>query len=149
MLERDGREVPLTEWGSDIVAACMPIAAALDAAHQTTDYSDTLRAAQALLADPALLPSARVLEAMARDHGNSFLGFGCAQSEHTKAKLLKLPYAGSLHAKMEATARQSVAEQAAVEAADTVPFEVFRQQYISPQRLQLTQEALTPALAAV
>ena len=149
LLERDGQEVSLAGWGSEIAAACMPIAAALDAAHQTSDYSDAVRAAQALLAEPAMLPSARVLQAMERDHANSFIDFGCAQSEQTKAKLLKLPYAGTLHAKMEAAVRQSVAQQAAVEAADTMPFEVFRQQYVSPQRLQLTQEALTPALAAV
>ena len=76
-------------------------------------------------------------------------GFTRALSEQTKSKLLKLPYAGGLHARMEATARQSVADQAAVEAADTLPFELFRQQYISPQRLQLTQEAVTPAMAVV
>ncbi len=147
-LERDGADVPLTDWGREIVADCLPVAAALDAVHQTTDYSDAVRAAEALLLDPALLPSTRVLEAMARDHENSFIDFGRAQSEHTKAKLLKLPYAGGLHARMEALARQSVAEQAAVEAADKVPFEAFRQQYISPERLQLTQAAVAPALAA-
>ena len=45
--------------------------------------------------------------------------------------------------------RQSVADQAAVEAADTMPFEQYRQQYISPDRLGLTQAAVAPALAAV
>jgi glutamate--cysteine ligase len=148
-LERDGREIPLAQWGGEIIEACAPVAAALDAAHATTDYSDALRAAGALLGEPDMLPSARVLSAMARDHGNSFIAFTRALSEQTKAKLLKLPYAGGLHARMEATARQSVADQAAVEAADTLPFELFRQQYISPQRLQLTQEAVTPALAVV
>lgn len=148
-LERDGREVRLADWGAQIIADCMPLAAALDAAHGTTDYSDALRAGQALLGEPDMLPSARVLQAMARDHDNSFIGFSRSVSEQTKAKLLKLPYAGGLHARMEAAAKQSVAEQAAVEAADTLPFELFRQQYVSPQRLQLTQEAVTPALAAV
>ncbi len=147
LLERDGREVPLSQWGADIVADCAPVAAALDAVHQTSDYSDALRAAQALLSTPELLPSARVLEAMARDHDNSFIDFVRAQSEHTKAKLLKLPLPGTLQSRMEALARQSVAEQAAVEAADTMPFEEFRLQYTAPERLQLTQ-ALAPAMAA-
>jgi glutamate--cysteine ligase len=148
-LERDGRDVPLGDWGQEILAACMPLASALDAAHGTSDYSDAVRSGQALLDAPDMLPSARVLAAMARDHGNSFIGFGRAQSEQAKAKLLKLPYAGGLQARMEATALASVQEQAAVEAADTMPFELFRQQYVSPQRLQLTQEAVTPQLAAV
>jgi glutamate--cysteine ligase len=149
MLERGGAQVALTDWGAEITAACLPVAAALDAAHQTSDYSDAVRAAQALLAEPALLPSTRVLEAMARDHGDSFIDFGRALSEQSKARLLKLPYAGALNSKMEAIARQSLADQAAVEAADTLPFEEFRQQYVSPERLQLSAHAVAPALAAV
>jgi glutamate--cysteine ligase len=150
MLERDGREVLLTDWGREITAGCMPVAAALDAVHQTTDYSDSVRAAEALLAEPDMLPSARVLAAMARDHGNSFTAFTRSLSEQTKAKLLKLPYAEGLHAKLEALARKSLADQAAVEAADKVPFETFRQHYISPDRLELGDEAVAaPALAAV
>ncbi|HVZ46681.1 MAG TPA: glutamate--cysteine ligase [Ramlibacter sp.] len=148
-LERDGRDAKLVDWASEILSDCRPVAAALDAVHGTTDHADTLRAAEAMLVAPEMLPSARVLEAMTRDHDDSFVAFARARSAETKAKLLKLPYAGALHAKMEALARQSVAEQAAVEAADTVPFEVFRQQYISPARLELTQEAVTTALAAV
>jgi glutamate--cysteine ligase len=148
-LERDGRDVKLTEWGAQIVAECAPIAALLDTVHDTTDYGDALRAAEALLHNPDMLPSARVLSAMAREQDNSFAAFTLAQSELTKAKLLKLPYTGGLHARMEAVARQSLADQAAVEAADTMPFEQYRQQYISPVRLGLTQAAVAPALAAV
>ncbi|MFL6694226.1 MAG: glutamate--cysteine ligase [Ramlibacter sp.] len=149
MLERDGREVKLTDWGSDIVAQCAPIAAMLDRVHDTSDYGDALRAAAALLQNPDMLPSARVLSALAREHDNSFSAFTLAQSELAKAKLLKLPFPASLLVRMEALVRQSIADQAAVEAADTLPFEQYRQQYISPERLGLTQAAVAPALAAV
>jgi glutamate--cysteine ligase len=148
-LERNGREVRLTDWGAEIVAQCGPIAAMLDQVHGTTDYVDALRAAEALLQDPDMLPSARVLSSMAREHDNSFAGFTLAQSEATKAKLLKLPYPASLQASMEAVVRQSVADQAAVEAGDSMPFEHYRQQYISPERLGRGQAAVAPALAAV
>ncbi|RYY80116.1 MAG: glutamate--cysteine ligase, partial [Comamonadaceae bacterium] len=94
-LERDGSDVKLVDWGRDIVNACGPIAAELDAAHNTTDYTDALRSAEALLQDPAMLPSARVLAALARDHENDFPAFSLAQSEQSKAKLLKLPPYGS------------------------------------------------------
>jgi glutamate--cysteine ligase len=148
-LERAGREVKLTDWGAEIVAECAPIAAMLDQVHQTSDYGDALRSAEALLQNPEMLPSARVLSAMARDHDNGFAAFTLSQSEQTKGKLLKLPYTSALHARMEAAVRQSVADQAAVEAADSLPFEQYRQQYISPERLGLTQAAVAPALAAV
>jgi glutamate--cysteine ligase len=149
MLERDGREVRLVEWGAQIVQECAPIAAMLDGVHSTTDYGDALRAAQALLENPDMLPSARVLSAMARDHENGFGAFTLAQSEQAKSKLLKLPYAGSLHARMEGVARQSIEDQKAVEAADSMPFEQYRQQYIAPERLGLGQAAVAPTLVAV
>lgn len=149
LLERDGREVKLTEWGGQVVAECAPIAALLDAVHKTTDYGDALRGAEALLQDPELLPSARVLSALAREHENSFAAFTLAQSEQAKAKLLKLPYAGALQQRMEELARQSDEDQEAVEAADNMPFEQYRQQYISPERLGLGKAAVAPTLVAV
>lgn len=149
LLERDGREVKLVDWGAEIVAQCAPIAAMLDQVHHTTDYGDALRSAQALLENPDMLPSARVLSAMARDHSNSFSSFSLAQSQQSKSKLLKLPYSGTLHARMEEVAKQSIDDQKAVEAADTMPFEQYRQQYISPERLGLGKAAVAPALAAV
>ncbi|ROZ61794.1 glutamate--cysteine ligase [Ramlibacter sp. WS9] len=149
VLERDGAEVPLAQWGGELVAAFAPIAAALDAAHQTTDYSEALRSAQALLAEPDLLPSARVLAVMEQDFGNSFIGFTRAQSRQTKAKLLALPFSAGLQARFAAMTEQSVADQKAIEAADAMPFEAYRQQYVSPERLGLSKAAIAPALAAV
>jgi glutamate--cysteine ligase len=149
VLERHGREEKLVDWGAEIVAECAPIAAMLDRAHGTTDYGDALRSAEALLQNPDMLPSARVLSALARDHSNSFSSFSLAQSQQSKAKLLKLPYSGTLHAHMEDVVRQSVDDQKAVEAADTMPFEQYRQQYISAERLGLGKTAIAPALAAV
>jgi len=145
LLERDGGEVKLVEWGAEVVAECGPIAALLDSVHDTTDYGDALRSAEALLKDASLLPSTRVLSAMARDHQNGFASFSLSQSEQAKARLLKLPYGGSMHARMEAIVRQSVQDQAAVEAADSLPFEQYRQQYVSAARLGLAKAALVAA----
>lgn len=149
LLERGDSKVRLTEWGAEIVDQCAPIAALLDEVHDTTDYGDAVRAARALLDDPAMLPSTRVLSALAREHDNGFAAFTLAQSQQAKAKLLKLPFPGALQARMEALVRQSVQDQAAVEAADTMPFEQYRQQYISAERLGLGKTAVAPSLAAV
>ena len=149
VLERGGSDVPLTAWGAELMESFVPIAAALDAAHQTTDYGDSLRSAQALLQQPDLLPSARVLAVTQRDFDNSFVGFTRAQSQQTKAKLLALPFGGSQQARFEALGRQSAQDQKAIEAADSIPFELYRQQYVSPERLGLSRTAIAPALAAV
>jgi glutamate--cysteine ligase len=148
-LERGASQIKLTDWGAELLQECGPVAAALDAAHQTTDYCDALRAAQALLLEPDLLPSARVLAVMAQDFDNSFIGFTRAQSQQTKAKLLALPFGAAQQAKFCALSEQSVRDQQAIEAGDTMPFEVYRQQYMSPERLGLTRTAIAPALAAV
>jgi glutamate--cysteine ligase len=148
-LERGAGQVLLAEWGAELLQAFAPVAAALDAAHQTTDYADSLRAAQALLQDPELLPSARVLAVMARDFDNSFIGFTRAQSQQAKAKLLALPFSAAQQARFALLGEQSVRDQQAIEAADALPFESYRQQYVSPERLGLENTAIAPALAAV
>jgi glutamate--cysteine ligase len=149
MLERGGRDAALTEWGAELVDAFAPIAAALDGVHQTTDYGDALRAAQSLLKDADLLPSARVLAVMQQDFGNSFIGFTRSQSQQTRSKLLALPFSAAQQARFAALSEQSVADQKAIEAADSMAFEAYRQQYISPERLGLTNEAIAPVLAAL
>ena len=147
-LERGDGEITLTDWGAQLLAQFAPIATALNNTHQTTDYTDALRSAQALLADPALLPSARVLAVMEQDFDNSFLRFTRAQSEQTRTKLLALPFSAGQQARFAALSAQSLRDQREIEAADTMPFEAYRQQYIAPERLGLGRAALAPALAA-
>ena len=77
-LVRNGQNVPLVDWAAQVLQECAPLAAALDASHHSTDYSAALASARATLANPVQTPSARVLEQMAREHGNNFTSFsGC------------------------------------------------------------------------
>src|SRR5687768_401298 len=91
-LERGRGDIVLAEWGEELLDAFAPAAAALDSAHGTSDHADAVRAARAMLEDPALLPSARVLDVMKREHGDSFIAFTRAQSVQTHNKLLSLPF---------------------------------------------------------
>jgi glutamate--cysteine ligase len=136
-LERGGREVSLVEWGNEVLDACAPIAAAFDAAHASHDYGDALRAAVCALASTGTLPSANVLTVMRNDFEDSYGGFVRAQSAQTKATLLGLPFPAEQRSQFERSAQASIDAQAAIEAADTMPFEVYRQEYLSPRRLGL------------
>ncbi|MBE7939002.1 MULTISPECIES: glutamate--cysteine ligase [Ramlibacter] len=149
LLERDGQEVPLVQWGKELLSAFGEIAARLDDALGSSDYADALRAAQALMDQPDLLPSARVLAVMEKDYGNSFCDFTRAQAMQTKSKLLSLPFGAALAAQFAAQSEQSVRDQKAIEESDTMPFEIYRQQYTSPERLGLTRSAIAPSLASV
>ncbi|HYW56573.1 MAG TPA: glutamate--cysteine ligase [Polaromonas sp.] len=134
-LERAGEEVTLTGWGAQLIEQCVPIALVLDAAQGGSAYADAVRAAGAALHKPDSLPSARVLEAMTAEHNSSFVAFARAQSLSTRQTLLALPFSDEQQAAFAELTRHSVAEQKAIEAADTMPFEIYRQQYVSPERL--------------
>ena len=143
MLERAGQSVGLTDWGRDIVRDCAPIAAALDAADGGGHYAAALAHGAAALDDASLLPSARVLAAMAQDYDNSFVRFVRTQSEKTRDVLRHLPWADTQQAHFEALSRASVVAQKKIEADDTMPFEIYRQQYVSPQRLGVASWAVS------
>jgi glutamate--cysteine ligase len=133
-LTRFGEGVGLAEWGESLLNECRPIAAALDAATGAgtrSVYSDTLVSAQAALANAALTPSARVLEEMAGRHGNAFSAFALAQSQEHRKALLAMPLADEVMARHRELAQVSLAEQQAIEAADSMPFETYRQKYLA------------------
>jgi glutamate--cysteine ligase len=134
-LERCGESVLLTDWAAELLQQCLPIAAALDAVHGCSAYADVVAAARAGLDRPETLPSARILSAMQRDFGGSYTAFIRAQAEQTRNHMLALPWSAAHQAAFEALARVSVEKRQAIEAADTVDFETFRQAYLSEQTL--------------
>jgi glutamate--cysteine ligase len=135
LLERGGREVLLTDWAAQVLDECEAIAAALDAVHGGTDHRDALGAARAGLRRPDTLPSARVIDTMVREHRSSYVHFTLAQSAATRAALLAQPYPAEQAEHFAQQARDSVVEQKRIEDADTMPFEIYRQEYLSPRRL--------------
>jgi len=135
LLERGGGEVPIAEWGAQILAECTPIAAALDTARGGRRHRDALAAATKALSEPEQLPSARVLHAMRSDHAGSYTSFVNACSERTRQVLMQQPLSAEIRAELAREAQASVQEQQRIEAADSLSFEAFRQHYLSPQRL--------------
>jgi glutamate--cysteine ligase len=125
------------EWGHELLDEFEPIAAALDALHDDTDHRDAVRRARETLADPDQLSSARMLKAMATQFGGSFVQLIRERSRLTRRALLDLPWPDAEAARFRALSEASLREQRALEAMDeNVPFETFRQQYLSPARLQ-------------
>ena len=134
-LERRGEEVSLSEWGTQILVACEPVAAVLDRAHGGNAYRNALSAALACLGDPASAPSGRVLAGMAANHDDSYVRFALAQSLRHRDTLRGQPLSAEVAARFARLAEDSHAEQRSIEAADTMPFEIYRQQYLSRERL--------------
>ena len=137
MLERNGEQIALMDWAQELVGQCAPIAAAMDAANGGSLYADAVAAAKHSLQNPDTLPSARVLASVTNDYDKSFVGFIRAQSAKTREALLALPFSGEQQTRFEQMTSASVAEQKEIEANDTMPFEIYRQQYVSAARLNV------------
>ncbi|MEO8132546.1 MAG: glutamate--cysteine ligase [Betaproteobacteria bacterium] len=134
-LERDEETVALGEWGAQILRDCAPIAAALDDAHGGSAYAQALDTATVSLANPQSLPSARMLAEMRTGYDNSYGHFAMALSQQHRKALQADPLSGELAAKLARMAETSLVEQRTMEAADTVPFETFRQRYLASESL--------------
>jgi glutamate--cysteine ligase len=134
-LERGDTEIGLVEWGARIVDEMELLANAMDVALGGRRYRDAWVAASRALAQPEQLPSARVLATMATDFDDSYLRFTRAHAVQTRNLLLSLPWSDAQQQRFEAMARESVLEQKRIEAGDTMPFEIYRQEYLAPRRL--------------
>ncbi|HEY4066187.1 MAG TPA: glutamate--cysteine ligase [Burkholderiaceae bacterium] len=144
-LERGASELTLTDWATQLLRECEPIAEALDALDGGHKHREALMSAWRLIDEPNAAPSARVLAAMASDFDSSFVAFTRAQSLHTRAELLALPYADQIQNRFTKLAQESVEEQRRIEAGDTLPFEIYRQQYLSASRLGLSGQRVAAA----
>ena len=139
-LDRGSRTVELREWGREVLAECEPIAAALDAAHRASHeknaYRDALAAAVRAVEDPAPVPSARVLSEVQQSHGGSYARFALARSlEHARI-LRNEPLSSEVEARFVRLAEESIKKQQEIESADRIPFETYRQKYLSRESLQ-------------
>lgn len=142
MLERDGAEIPLKEWGLELLSQFECIASALDGANGGNAYRDALKAAVAAFQDPENLPSARVLRSITEEFGGSFSGFVRQRSIQARSELLALPFAPELMERFSRLAAESVEARQRIEAADSMSFEQYRQAYTSSDRLGLKAGAL-------
>jgi glutamate--cysteine ligase len=134
-LERDGQPADLVAWAQALVQACEPIAEALDHHHGGNAHRQACLAAMAALTDPGTLPSARVVAAMEAAPDRGHLGFASAQSDVNGKSLKATDPSPAAMALFEQQAADSIQAQADMEAADTLSFEAFRQDYMSARHL--------------
>jgi len=128
LLDGDHGPVALAQWGEELLERIRPAAELLDSLRGDTAHADSLRAQAVKLADPSLTPSAQVLVAL-REHGNSFAAFGLAQSEKHAAYFRSAAPGAAEAAALDAMAAESLAEQAAMEAAPRIDFDAYVDAY--------------------
>ncbi len=134
-LQRGTGMATLKDWGLEIVEQLGPLARKLDEAHACKDYSAAVDAALHSLHNPQSLPSARVLDEVSKHFDGSFVAFAKARSLATRQEMLSLAVSGDQAARFENMARTSWEDQRTIEASDSLPFDRYLQEYLSPKRL--------------
>lgn len=133
-LTRGGEQVPLAQWGGQVLDECRVIAERLDRAVGGSDYSRALAQARAALRAPDTTPSARVLAELTRLHDGNYIAFAAARSLIARQMLLASPWSQAQEERYCAMARDSLARQRAIEAADTLTFEEWRTRYMAQEQ---------------
>jgi glutamate--cysteine ligase len=144
-LERAGAKVALRDWGCEVLRECEPIAEALDdvrgGTHGKNVHRDALAAAIAALEDPSKPPAARMLAEMHERYADSYTRFVLERSLAHRRSLLDKPLPAETAERFARAAEASLAKQREIEAADKVPFETWRREYLKPEALGLDSRA--------
>ena len=114
----------LRQWAGELLADCLRVARAVDAASGRDDYAEAVERQRRKLADAAQTPSARVLAAL-REEGISFAEFGLRRSAAHKRWFAERPLGADDLARFNAMTTTSRSDQARIEAADAASAETF------------------------
>ncbi|MBA1145856.1 glutamate--cysteine ligase [Ectothiorhodospiraceae bacterium WFHF3C12] len=126
----DGRRVTLRSWARELFDAMAGPAELLDEIHDEGRYTEALRQLRERIEDPALTPSAQVLEEMDR-HGEEFVQFAMRISEEHEQYFKAAPLPEQTRQRFDAEARTSLEEQRRIEAGDDLPFEEYLRRYFA------------------
>jgi glutamate--cysteine ligase len=117
-------------WAHEILNGCRPLAELLDRAHGGEDYIQSWEEQQRKVDKPELTPSARILDLMASQR-IPFFRFTMNQSLAHKGYFDEHPLRNRQLADYRRQAEASLAEQALIEAADSVDFDTFLETYLA------------------
>lgn len=120
----------LRDWASDICAGMTAICAALDDGETGCPYAEALDIQRAVVEDANRSPSARVLREM-RERGEAFVEFAMRVSRTHKAYFQGLAMDPDRFSELREAAEASLAEQARIEASDTLSFEAYLERYFA------------------
>jgi glutamate--cysteine ligase len=129
-LMRDGSRVSMHTWAGELLDSMSGICDVLDRGDPARPYTQALATQAAKLADVALTPSARLLTELSA--GESFFDLALRMSATHKAYFLDLyPPNEERLREFSQEARDSLAAQKAIEAADTGTFDEYLARYFA------------------
>ncbi|MCC2616734.1 glutamate--cysteine ligase [Aestuariibacter halophilus] len=132
-LSRDGQPVALTDWAKELFDDMRAIAAVMDNASGTDNYSRALDKQWAKICDFSLTPSARIL-AQLKAHNTDNGALGVALAEQYKQGFAQRSYSHYSEAELVEMAQVSLRQQAQIEQADQLSFEAFLADYFAKDK---------------
>ncbi len=126
-----GVERTVTDWGREICALLEPICGLLDGDDPARSYSAALEQQQAKFAEPALTPSARILDELARENESFFAFAQRAAHRHREYFRSLPPMSGERAAFFSRAVEESLARRQEMEASEQPPFEDYLRDYLA------------------
>ena len=132
-LHDQGKDRILSEWAAEILREVEHLAEFVDqsgdGADRDSNYVSVVQTQTAKVDDPEKTPSKHVLRSM-EEKEMSYSFWGLYQARAHQDHYLSHPVETALATQLETLAESSMAEQVAMEAADTEPFDVYLEQYL-------------------
>ena len=143
-LQRGNHDITLKDWANELFSQMQACYTLLDAAHSSgTQHSDIYMKAfnqyHALIQDPDLTPSARIIAEM-RDTSEAFFPFSMRYSQQHAQYFRNIVLDNEQMNFFQQHATDSLAEQERLETSDTLSFDQFLDRYFS-QRGEQTSTA--------
>jgi glutamate--cysteine ligase len=129
-LNKNGEAISLHDWAHDILHAMQPICALLDQDSLDKPYQLALQQQLAVVDNPALTPSARILACM-RENGQEFGCFASNTSALHKHYFNAQPLDAQAQKQFEDMATASLKKQADIESTDKLNFDDYLSRYFT------------------
>ncbi len=130
-LQRDGKDVLLTDWARDIVTKVSDVADVIDAEEGGDSYAAAVAVMQQRIDDPDTTPSARVLaELRTADCGFFDFAMAAARGHRNYFRSIE-PLPAEREAEFEREAAESLERQTAIEAADKISLDEYIARYFA------------------
>jgi glutamate--cysteine ligase len=127
-LKKSGVDILMRDWANEIFDQMSLGCELLDSGNEVHVYCDSLQQQRLKIEDPDRTPSARLLAEMIENR-EEFFEFSLRMSMQHQQWFAGRPLDADKQAMFEASARESIERQHAIERADDIPFDKFMQNY--------------------
>ncbi|MGB1263633.1 MAG: glutamate--cysteine ligase [Cognaticolwellia sp.] len=130
LLDDNGQEKSLPQWGRELFAKMTDIANLLDQTNGRSQYRDVLTVEAAKINDASLTPSAQILAAIVDDN-QSLTQIALNKAKEYRAELLGNDYQAFNAEYFAETVAKSLQDQQQIEKNDQLDFDAFLQDYFA------------------